>query len=158
MRLAARKWKFMCLMLTLVLCGSLSPGVVFADDESKTVPERDEQAKTLGMAKTETAGPSYSAAAETSAPNEEKRRALPAPLDPLFPGSEYLGSTPLSAQRHTKRTVDVRNGCTFTHGRANPCGDRSHSSRGANLALAQCAPARAAIPCLILNLIVGFRW
>jgi len=95
MRLVARKWKFVCVLLTLILSGSLSTGVAFADDESKTVPARDEQPKTLGTAKTETIGQSGSTATETSAPQEENRRALPAPLDPLFPGSEYLGPTPL---------------------------------------------------------------
>jgi hypothetical protein len=68
--------------------------VVFADDERKTVLA-DEQPKKLGTAKTEAVEPSASAATETSAPQEQKRRALPAPLDPLFPGSEYLGPTPL---------------------------------------------------------------
>ncbi|SRR6266480_3423700 len=95
MRLVARKGKFVRVLLTLILSGSLSTGVAFADDESKTVPARDEQPKTLGRAKTETIGQSDSAATETSAPQEEKRRALTAPLDPLFPGSEYLGPTPL---------------------------------------------------------------
>ncbi len=75
--------------------GSLFTGVVFANDEPKTVPARDEQPKKLGTANTETVGQSDSAASETSAPQEPKRRALPAPLDPLFPGSDYLGPTPL---------------------------------------------------------------
>ncbi len=46
MRLVARKGKFVCVGLTLILSGSLSTAVVFADDESKTVPARDEQRKT----------------------------------------------------------------------------------------------------------------
>ena len=83
------------MLLTVILSGSLFTGVAFADDESKTEPVRDEQPKKPGTAKTETNGQSASAAAETSAPQEPKRRALPAPLDPLFPGSEYLGPTPL---------------------------------------------------------------
>src|SRR5216683_3947651 len=95
MRLIAQKAKFVCVLLTVILSGSLFTGVVFADDEPKTVPERDEQPKKLGTANTETVGQSNSAASETSAPREPKRRALPAPLDPLFPGSEYLGPTPL---------------------------------------------------------------
>jgi hypothetical protein len=95
MRLVARKRKFVCVWLTLILSGSLSTRVVFADDESKTVPAKDERPKTLNTAKAETVGQSDSAASETSEPQEEKRRALPAPLDPLFPGSEYLGPTPL---------------------------------------------------------------
>ena len=45
--------------------------------------------------KTKTVGQFDSAATETSAPHKEKRHALPAPLDPLFPGAEYLGPTPL---------------------------------------------------------------
>src|SRR5690348_16731403 len=81
MRLIARKGKFVCALLTVILSGSLFTRIVFADDEPKTVPARDEQPKKLGT--------------ETSAAQEPKRRALPAPLDPLFPGSEYLGPTPL---------------------------------------------------------------
>ena len=95
MRLIARKGKFACAFLTVILSGSLFTGVVFENDEPKTVPARDEQPKTLGTAKTEAVVQSDSAASETSAPQEQKRRALPAPLDPLFPGSEYLGPTPL---------------------------------------------------------------
>src|SRR6476660_1432932 len=93
MRLIARKGKFVCVLLAIILCGSLFTGVVFADDEPKTMPAGADQPRTLGTAKTETGGQSESAANETSAP--QKRRALPAPLDPLFPGSEYLGPTPL---------------------------------------------------------------
>jgi hypothetical protein len=95
MRLIARKGKFVCALLTVILSGSLFTRVVFADDEPKTVPAGDEQPKKLGRAKTETGWQSDSAASETSTPQEPKRRALPAPLDPLFPGSDYLGSTPL---------------------------------------------------------------
>jgi hypothetical protein len=95
MRLIARKRKFVCALLTVTLTGSLFTGVVFANDEPKTVPARDEQPKKLGTANTETVAQSDSAASETSAPQEQKRRALPAPLDQLFPGSEYLGPTPL---------------------------------------------------------------
>jgi Putative beta-barrel porin-2, OmpL-like. bbp2 len=95
MRLNARKGKFVCALLTVILSGSLFTRVVFADDEPKTVPAGDEQPKKLGRAKTETGWQSDSAASETSTPQEPKRRALPAPLDPLFPGSDYLGSTPL---------------------------------------------------------------
>jgi hypothetical protein len=94
MRLIARKGKFACAFLTVILSGSLFTGVVFANDEPKTVPARDEQPKKLDAAKTETGRQSDSDASETSAPQEPKRRAAP-PLDPLFPGSEYLGSTPL---------------------------------------------------------------
>ena len=95
MRLIARKGKFVCALLTVILSGSLFTRVVFADDEPKTVPAGDEQPKKLGRAKSETGWQSDSAASETSTPQEPKRRALPAPLDPLFPGSDYLGSTPL---------------------------------------------------------------
>src|SRR5258707_3560716 len=95
MRLIARKGKFVCALLTVILSGSLFTRVVFADDEPKTVPAGDEQPRKLGTAKTESGWQSDSAASETSAPQEPKRRALPAPLDPLFPGSEYLGPTPL---------------------------------------------------------------
>src|SRR6266850_8094670 len=85
---------FACAFLTVILSGSLFTGVVFANDEPKTVPARDEQTKKLDAAKTETGRESDSDASETSAPQEPQRRAAP-PLDPLFPGSEYLGSTPL---------------------------------------------------------------
>jgi Malic enzyme, NAD binding domain len=40
MRFVARKWKFVCALLTLILAGGLSTGVAFANDESKTVPAR----------------------------------------------------------------------------------------------------------------------
>jgi hypothetical protein len=95
MPLTARKGKFVCALLTVILSGSLSTRVVFADDEPKTVPAGDEQPKKLGTARTEAVDQSDSDASETSTPQEQKRRALPAPLDPLFPGSEYLGPTPL---------------------------------------------------------------
>jgi hypothetical protein len=107
MRLIARNGKFVCTLLTIILSGSFFTGVVFADDEPKTVPAGDEQPKTLGTAKTEAVGQSDSAASETSAPQEQKRRALPAPLDPLFPGSEYLGPTPLKEPSLT----DTRDPC-----------------------------------------------
>jgi hypothetical protein len=80
MRLIARKGKFVCALLTVILSGSLFTRVVFADDEPKTVPAGDEQPKKLGRAKTETGWQSDSAASETSTPQEPKRRALPAPL------------------------------------------------------------------------------
>ena len=64
MRLIAQKAKFVCVLLTVILSGSLFTGVVFADDEPKTVPERDEQPKKLGTANTETVGQSNSAASE----------------------------------------------------------------------------------------------
>jgi hypothetical protein len=95
MRFIARKGQFVYVLLTVILSGSLSTDVVFADDESKTEPVRDEHPKRPGTVKTETNGQSASAATETSAPQEPKRRALPAPLDPLFLGLEYLGPTPL---------------------------------------------------------------
>ena len=94
MPLSARKGKFVCALLTVILSGSLFTRVAFADDEPKAVPA--EQPEKLGTAKTETVGQSDSAASLTSAPQEPKGRAVPAPLDPLFPGSEYLGPTPLT--------------------------------------------------------------
>ena len=54
MRSIALKGKFVCLLLIIILSGSLFTGVIFADDEPKTVPAGDEQPKTLGTAKTET--------------------------------------------------------------------------------------------------------
>jgi Putative beta-barrel porin-2, OmpL-like. bbp2 len=91
----ARKGNFVCALLTIILSGSLLASVVFADDEPKTVPAGDEMPASVGTAKTETAWQSDSASSEASAPQEPKRRDLPAPLDPLFPSSEYLGPTPL---------------------------------------------------------------
>ena len=54
MRLIARKGKFACALLTIILTGNLFTRVVFADDEPKTVPAGDERPKKLGTAKTET--------------------------------------------------------------------------------------------------------
>ena len=68
MRFIARKGKFVCTLLTIILSGSLFTGVIFADDEPKTVPLGDEQPKKSGTAKTEGAGQSVSAATKTSAP------------------------------------------------------------------------------------------
>ena len=94
MCLIPRKTKFVCALLIVILSGSLFTGVVFADDEPRTVPAGNEQPKKLDATKTETERQSDSDASETSAPQEPRRRALRAPLDPLFPGSEYLGPTP----------------------------------------------------------------
>jgi hypothetical protein len=71
MRLIARKGKFACAFLTVILSGSLFTGVVFANDEPKTVPARDEQPKKLDAAKTETGRQSDSDASETSAPQAQ---------------------------------------------------------------------------------------
>ena len=73
MLLIAREGKFVGALMTVILSGSL---VVFADDERKTAPAGDEQPKKLGTAKTETGWQSDPAASETSAPQEQKRRAL----------------------------------------------------------------------------------
>ena len=43
MRLIARKEKFVCALLTVILSGDLFTAVVFANDEPKTVPAGDEQ-------------------------------------------------------------------------------------------------------------------
>jgi hypothetical protein len=51
MRFIARKGKFVCTLLTIILSGSLFTGVIFADDEPKTVPLGDEQPKKSGTAK-----------------------------------------------------------------------------------------------------------
>jgi hypothetical protein len=47
MRFIARKGQFVCVLLTIILSGSLFTGVVFADDEPKTIPAGDEQPRTL---------------------------------------------------------------------------------------------------------------
>jgi hypothetical protein len=43
MRLIARKEKFVCALLTVILSGDLFTAVVFANDEPKTVPAGDKQ-------------------------------------------------------------------------------------------------------------------
>ena len=43
MRLIARKEKFVCALLTVILSGGLFTAVVFANDEPQTVPAGDEQ-------------------------------------------------------------------------------------------------------------------
>jgi hypothetical protein len=95
MCLIAGKRKFISALLIAILSGSFFAVVACADDDPRTTTQEDEQAPMLDAAKTRTARQSDSAASETSAPQELKRRALAAPLDPLFPGSEYLGPTPL---------------------------------------------------------------
>jgi hypothetical protein len=95
MCLISHKSNFVWAFGIVILSGSFFTHVAVADDEPKTMPGRDEQPKTFETAKTETVGQSDSAGSQTSAPQEPKRRALPAPFDPLFPGSEYLGPTPL---------------------------------------------------------------
>ena len=47
MRLIARKGKFVCALLTVILSGNLFTRVVFAGNEPKTVPVGDEQPKKL---------------------------------------------------------------------------------------------------------------
>ena len=76
MRSIARKGKFACAFLTVIVSGSFFTRVLFADDGPKGVSARDEQPKKLGTAATETRGQSDSASSETSAPQEPKRRAL----------------------------------------------------------------------------------
>jgi hypothetical protein len=95
MRLITHQKNFVCALRIVILSGSFFAHVAFADHEPKTTPAPDEQLKTFETAKTETVGQSDSTGSQSSAPQEPKRRALPAPLDPLFPGSEYLGPTPL---------------------------------------------------------------
>jgi hypothetical protein len=86
--------KFVCALLTVILSGSCFGVVAFAADEPKITTPGDDQPDKPDAAKTETPQ-SDSASGQTSVPQEPKRRALPAPLDPVFPGSEYLGPTPL---------------------------------------------------------------
>jgi len=85
----------MCALLNVMLSGSIFTHVAFADDEPKTIATREAQPNTFEAAKPESVGQSDSEGTQTSEPEEPKRRALPSPLDPLFPGSEYLGPTPL---------------------------------------------------------------
>ena len=114
MRFIACKGKFVCTLLTIILYGSLFTRVVFADDEPKTVPLGNEQPKKPGTAKTEGVGQSASTGTETSAAQEPKRRALPAPLDPLFPGSDYLGL--LHSSAYPTRIPSIKR--ELTRGRA----------------------------------------
>jgi len=109
MHLITRKRKFVRALLIVMLSGSFTH-VAFAGDEPKTISVREEQPKTFEPAETETVGQSDSDASETSAPEEPKRRALPAPLDPLFPGSEYLGPTPLIGVPDTDPEIPAREG------------------------------------------------
>jgi len=95
MHFFTRNGTLVCSLLTVILSGSLFTPVVFADDDPKIVAATAEQPTNLATAKTETQGQSNSTASEAPAPQEPQRRALPSPLDPLFPGSEYLGPTPL---------------------------------------------------------------
>jgi hypothetical protein len=95
MRFITANGKFVCVLLIISLSGIFLTGVVFADDEPQMVPSRDEQPKALDLAQTATIEQSDSPPTDRSAPQEPNRRALPSALDPLFPGSEYLGPTPL---------------------------------------------------------------
>jgi hypothetical protein len=95
MRFITDNGKFVCMLLIISLFGIFFTGVVFAGDEPQTVPSRNEQPKALDSAQTATIQQSDSSLTDRSAPQEPNRRALPSPLDPLFPSSEYLGPTPL---------------------------------------------------------------
>ena len=49
MRLIARKEKFVCALLTVILSGDLFTAVVFANDEPKTVPAGDKHTETVAQ-------------------------------------------------------------------------------------------------------------
>jgi len=66
MRFIARKAKFGCVLLTIILSVSFFTGVVFADDEPKTIPAGDEQPRRHSTANPETNGQSASAGTEKS--------------------------------------------------------------------------------------------
>jgi len=89
------KWKtLISWVLVFVACGGVTPVVAFADDNDRHEPLA-ERASGLNMdsfAETE----QDSASNETPEKNQEpQRRALPAPLDEIFPSTDYLGPTPL---------------------------------------------------------------
>jgi hypothetical protein len=97
-----------------LLCTSIVPNHSLADDKETSNPPAKPEAATPGLAKVDAPAPVAAeresgadlrtvaeteqapAASEAPANNQEpQRRALPAPLDGVFPGSDYLGPTPL---------------------------------------------------------------
>jgi hypothetical protein len=102
------------LLLAALLCTSIVPNHSLADDKETSNPPAKPEAATPGLAKVDAPAPVAAeresgadlrtvaeteqapAASEAPANNQEpQRRALPAPLDGVFPGSDYLGPTPL---------------------------------------------------------------
>src|SRR5258708_26149179 len=85
-----QKKGFAWLVFAGSLCSSATPSRIFADDKVTSASpattgtpkaSEPEQAPTGGEAQTNN--------------SEPQRRALPAPLDGVFPGTDYLGPTPL---------------------------------------------------------------
>jgi hypothetical protein len=73
-----------------LLCVSAVPALAFADDDGKGEPGPGLHLRTVPESEPV---PATSEAPANS--QEPQRRALPAPLDGIFPGSDYLGPTPL---------------------------------------------------------------
>src|ERR1700737_3790967 len=89
MRAFGQKNGFGWLALAGLLCSSAVPSCIFAD-------EMDTSAQPATTETPKASEPEQAPAASEAQSNQEpQRRALPAPLDGVFPGSDYLGPTPL---------------------------------------------------------------
>jgi hypothetical protein len=104
MRFIAQKVKFVCVLLTVILSGSLFSGGVFADDEPKAVPAGDGQPRSSARRKQKRQDYRIQPLVKRPRLRSRKRRALAAPLDPLFPGSEYL----LRSSAYPTRIPNIR--------------------------------------------------
>ena len=76
MRAFRRNRRRFRLFFAATLCAAVIPIHSLADDK-------------------DTSNPTATAASEAPTNQEPQRRALPAPLDAIFPGTDYLGPTPL---------------------------------------------------------------
>ena len=87
---------FLRMILTVLLCSTVFLNQSFAEDKKEnsngdTSPASPAVAPSPAL----DAGADSQSQAAATASTEPARRALPAPLDGVFPGSEYLGPTPL---------------------------------------------------------------
>src|SRR5215471_1170732 len=82
--------RVICAALGAFLCFAASAGFTAAAEDGKDGSKADESGNTASAATDTTLPPE--AADDTQVPS---RRAEPAPLDGIFPGSDYLGPTPL---------------------------------------------------------------
>jgi hypothetical protein len=124
MRIVGLK-RFVWFVLVALFCGSATPLIAFADDGGRGEPAKPAttaKIKAPASGSAQTAGvsdPTLEPATPTAAISsfavehesdveqapagnespttnqQPQRRALPAPLDGIFPGSDYLGPTPL---------------------------------------------------------------
>ena len=102
------------LLIAALVCTSIVPNRLLADDNDTSNPPAKAEATEPAPAKVAATAPVAAeresgvdlrtvpgteqapAASEAPTSNQEpQRRALPAPLDGVFPGSDYLGPTPL---------------------------------------------------------------